>query len=173
MLHASTAYPSQWVFQSITFSDVQALQDQTNFSYRISELVTNDMAHKASNYGSSKVQGASITTRQSNLWANRPHRKRSVSTHSTLSLTKHQRTLWSKNTLQTSPWLLSGRTVFIKPQAGKLTQIEKVLQICSVMEWFDKTWQRPKKGPIFWAFRQIYEQCSCSANAVLREGKEA
>ena len=105
------------------------------------QLVANDMAHKSLNYGTSKVQGASVIHHTAEQSVRNPTSQEAICINSTLlSLTRQQstHTVWSKNTLQTSQWLLSGHTVFSKPQAGKLTQIEKLLQICKVTEWLDK-----------------------------------
>ena len=61
--------------------------------------------------------------------------------------------------------MLSGHTVFVKPQPTNGKNATH-LQIDG-SDMFPGTLRRPKKRPILRTLEQIYEQCSCPANEVL------
>ena len=75
----------------------------------------------------------------------------------------------TKSFARLAAWLLSGHTVFVKPQPPNRKNAAH-LQIDG-SDVFPGTLRRPKKRPILRTLEQIYEQCSCPANEVLWEGK--
>ena len=128
-------------------------------------LIANAMAHKAPNMASrvtTNVQCAFIIT------MNDPQ-SCSLTGSNTKWDVVGSHWLNTKSFARLAAWLLSGHTVFVKPQPPN----RKNATHLQIDGWvvFPGTLRRPKKRPILRTLEQIYEQCSCPANEVLWEGK--
>ena len=148
------------VSESTTFSDVQSVPNHCIPP----KLVSNDMAHKRH-----QIMGGQARFKvhpSSHGREGKPTSQEAIciGSHSTpmhcnclqciamLSLTRVHRTQCvelSKNTLQTSLTVTAFWPQCFHPTTSrqiKANSMKKVLQICNLMEWFNKTWQRPKRG---------------------------
>ena len=118
------------------------------------KLVSNDMAHKRH-----QIMGGQARFKvhpSSHGREGKPTSQEAIciGSHSPpmLSLTRVHRTQCvelSKNTLQTSLTVTAFWPQCFHPTTSrqiKANSMKKVLQICNLMEWFNKTWQRPKRG---------------------------